>query len=132
MEKLLDLEIINPQRTIFKGYVVSVTVPGSKGEFQVLYNHAELISTLATGRIKIVNEKNEVIYFASSGGIIEVGKNKIIILAEEIYSPEEIDIETTEKEMKNAKSKLFESKSDKEELFNEIEKAKSKLRIVRK
>ncbi|MBN1632715.1 MAG: ATP synthase F1 subunit epsilon [Ignavibacteria bacterium] len=128
----MDLEIINPQRTIFKGYVVSVTVPGSKGEFQVLYNHAELISTLATGRIKIVNEKNEVIYFASSGGIIEVGKNKIIILAEEIYSPEEIDIETTEKEMKNAKSKLFESKSDKEELFNEIEKAKSKLRIVRK
>ena len=120
MEKLLDLEIVSPQKKIFNGFVESVTVPGSKGEFQVLYNHAELVSTLATGRIKIVNDKNEEIYFASSGGVIEVRKNKITILAEEIHTPEEIDITGTEKELAGAKEQLFQPKSNKDETFDKI------------
>lgn len=132
MEKLLELEIISPNKKIYKGHIESVTVPGAKGEFQVLYNHADLVSTLATGRIKIINEKKEEIYFASSGGVIEIIKNKITILAEEIYKPEEIDIAGTEKELKSAKEKLFQPKSNKDETFDNIEKAKSKLRIARK
>lgn len=132
MEKLLELEIVSPNKKIYKGYIESVTVPGTKGEFQVLYNHADLVSTLATGRIKIINEKKEEIYFASSGGVIEIIKNKITILAEEIYKPEEIDIASTEKELKSAKEKLFQPKSNKDETFDNIEKAKSKLRIARK
>jgi F-type H+-transporting ATPase subunit epsilon len=132
LEKLLELEIVSPNKKIYKGFVESVTVPGAKGEFQVLYNHIDLVSTLKTGRIKIVNEKKEEIHFASSGGVIEVIKNKITILAEEIYKPEEIDITGTEKELEVAKEKLFQPKSDKDEAFDKIEKAKSKLRIARK
>jgi len=132
LDKLLNLEIISPQKSIYKGYVESVTVPGTKGEFQVLYNHIDLVSTLAIGRIKILNEKKEEIYFASSGGIIEVRKNNITILAEEIYSPEEINFDTTTAELESAKSKLFEPESDKDEAFIKIEKAKNKLRIAGK
>ena len=132
MEKLLDLEIISPQKKIYKGFVESVTVPGAKGEFQVLFNHIDLVSTLATGRIKIVSGKKEEINFASSGGVIEIVKNKITILAEEIFTPEEIDIAGTEKELEGAKEKLFQPKGDKDDAFDKIEKAKNKLRIARK
>lgn len=132
MEKLLELEIVSPNKKIYNGFVESVTVPGAKGEFQILYNHIDLVSTLATGRIKIINEKKEEINFASSGGVIEIVKNKITILAEEIYLPEEIDVAGTEKELIDAKEKLFQPKSDKDEAFDIIEKAKSKLRIARK
>lgn len=132
MEKLLSLDIVSPQKSIYSGQVESVTVPGAKGEFQVLFNHIDLVSTLATGRIKIINEKKEEIFFASSGGVIEIRKNKITILAEEIYTPEEIDLASTEKEVENAKSLLFKSGSDKDDAFDRIEKAKNKLRVSRK
>lgn len=132
MDKLLHLEIVSPQKSIFKGQVESVTVPGTKGEFQVLYNHIDLVSTLATGRIKILNDKKEEIYFASSGGVIEVRKNKITILAEEIFAREEIDINSVSSELESAKSKLLEPKSDKDDAFFAIEKAKNKLRIAGK
>ncbi len=132
MDKLLNLEIVSPQKSIYKGQVEAVTVPGAKGEFQVLFNHIDLVSTLATGRIKILNDKKEEIYFASSGGVIEVRKNKVTILAEEIYAPEEIDVVITTAELESAKSKLFEPKSDKDEAFDKIQKEKNKLRIARK
>jgi F-type H+-transporting ATPase subunit epsilon len=132
LDKLLNLEIVSPQKSIYKGQVEAVTVPGAKGEFQVLFNHIDLVSTLATGRIKILNDKKEEIYFASSGGVIEVRKNKVTILAEEIYAPEEIDVVITTAELESAKSKLFEPKSDKDEAFDKIQKEKNKLRIARK
>jgi len=62
-----------------------VQVPGSKGSFEVLNNHAPIISTLAPGRMKIVmadGVKN--LFEIQSDGVIEVKKNKIIILAEKL------------------------------------------------
>ncbi len=76
------LEIIAPDQQLFSGEVDLVQVPGSKGSFQILRNHAPIISTLDPGQIKIVNQKGETTFFDVDGGIIEAKNNKIIVLAE--------------------------------------------------
>jgi len=78
----MNLEIIAPDKKLFKGTVKLVQVPGSKGSFEILKDHAPIISTLEKGRIKIMEtDKTEPIFFEINGGVIEVKKNEIIILA---------------------------------------------------
>jgi len=77
----MQLEIITPDKTIFKGKVDSATFPGVKGAFQVLYNHAPIVSILQEGKVvlKTNNTKKEIQIL---GGVVEVLKNKITVLAE--------------------------------------------------
>jgi F-type H+-transporting ATPase subunit epsilon len=78
----MQIEIITPDKTLYKGTVDVATFPGSKGTFQVLKNHAALISSLDRGKI-IVETKNKKEEILVSGGIVEVLNNNIIVLAEE-------------------------------------------------
>ena len=55
----MKLEILTPEKEIFKGDIKSVTLPGTLGEFEILNQHAPIISTLTSGSIKIVTGKNE-------------------------------------------------------------------------
>jgi len=78
----MNLEIITPDKLLFKGIIKLVQVPGSKGSFEILKDHATIISTLEKGRIKIIEtDKTEPLFFEINGGVIEVKKNEIIILA---------------------------------------------------
>jgi len=76
------LEIIAPDQELYSGEVDLVQVPGSKGSFEILRNHAPIISTLEQGRIKIVDQKGLTTFFEVDGGVIEAKNNKIIVLAE--------------------------------------------------
>ena len=76
------LEIITPSTKVFSGEVSLVKLPGSKGSFAVLKNHAPIISTLEAGKIKIIEKGDKVSYFDINGGGGEVKKNKIILLTE--------------------------------------------------
>ncbi|MCF8368408.1 MAG: ATP synthase F1 subunit epsilon [Bacteroidales bacterium] len=78
----MNVEIINPDKTVFSGEASVVQLPGKDGSFEILNNHAPLISVLKQGKVKIVNTQNETLYFEIKGGVIEVQKNKILILAE--------------------------------------------------
>jgi F-type H+-transporting ATPase subunit epsilon len=81
-EKLLNVEIVTPEKVLFSGKAVSVSVPGSKSPFQVLYNHAPIVTSLDLGIIKIIDESNHKLFFASSPGFTEVRQNKVSILVE--------------------------------------------------
>ena len=50
------LEIISPEKTLFKGEVKSILFPGTYGDFQVLNNHAPIVSTLTKGKVKIIGK----------------------------------------------------------------------------
>lgn len=132
MEKLINLEIVGPSKQIYSGKVTSVTAPGSLGEFQILFNHTSMVSNLVNGRLKIVDSENNEILFALNGGILEVKDNNVSILAESIFSPEEIDFEEISGKLENAKSELKKIGTDKEFLFEEIEKLKAQLKITGK
>lgn len=78
----MKLEILTPDKTIYEGEVTSVTVPGTLGSFEVLKDHAPIISTLEDGKVIIRggNKAEEVLFI--TGGVVEVLNNKIIVLAE--------------------------------------------------
>lgn len=77
------LEIITPDRKIFEGEVTSVMVPGTNGTFQMLNNHAAIISTLVNGPVKVRTGVGEEV-FDVKGGVVEMLANKVIILAESV------------------------------------------------
>lgn len=79
----MKLEILTPDERIFDGKVTSISVPGTKGAFTILHNHAPIISTLTKGQIKIVPEGSKAETISIEGGVIEVKKNTIIILADQ-------------------------------------------------
>ena len=76
------LEIITPEKELYNGTVSSVKVPGSAGEFEILNNHASIVSSLINGNIRVINNKEEELNFNIKSGVIEMQKNKIVILAE--------------------------------------------------
>jgi len=92
----MHLEIVSPEAVLYTGKATAVTVPGIDGEFQMLDNHAPIVSSLAEGTVKIkgaaINEKQKK-HFATgkeageilrkiSSGTLEMNDNKIIILAD--------------------------------------------------
>jgi F-type H+-transporting ATPase subunit epsilon len=78
------LEIITPEKKLFAGEIKLVQVPGSKGSFEILKNHAPIISTLEKGTVKILSPVGVETTFNIGGGVIEAKENKIILLAESV------------------------------------------------
>jgi len=76
------VEIITPEKKLFAGETTMVRVPGTMGSFQMLNNHAPIVSTLEKGVIIIRKPEGEELTFEISSGLVECKKNKIVILVE--------------------------------------------------
>ncbi len=95
------LEIVSPEATLFSSDVDSVVLPGINGEFQILENHASIVSVLKSGTIKIHThtqshlvfdelhgeiiphiDDDKVLTLKINSGTIEMNNNKIIVLAD--------------------------------------------------
>jgi F-type H+-transporting ATPase subunit epsilon len=79
----MNLEIITPDKKVFAGEATAVTFPGTEGQFQVLNNHAPLVSTLATGDLTVEAGGAKQV-FRIDGGVVEVLRNRVLVLAEAI------------------------------------------------
>jgi F-type H+-transporting ATPase subunit epsilon len=108
----LHLEIITPAKPFFKGVIKSVTVPGTAGSFQVLVNHAPIISTLDVGELKIEMPDGAKKNYTVGGGTIEVENNHVLVLADSIESVETIDVERAKQAAERARKRLA-NRSDK-------------------
>ena len=78
------LDILTPEKSIFSGEIKLVKVPGSNGSFEVMKNHAPIISSLDKGELKITPAQGADIFYRIEGGVIEVNNNKAIVLVEKI------------------------------------------------
>lgn len=76
----MELDIITPEKKIYSGKIKLVKLPGTKGSFEILRNHAPIISTLEKGRIKIIDMQNDIHFFDISDGVVEASANKIVVL----------------------------------------------------
>jgi len=134
--KTLHVDIVTPSKTAFEGEVQSITIPGTLGNFQVLYNHAPLMSSFEIGQIKIDTEQGEHKIFATSGGTVEVLNNKVVLLAESFESPEEIDTQRAEEAKNRAKKRMAKETEEKEVDILRAElalrRAINRLKIVKK
>ena len=91
----MKLQIVSPEAQLFNGDVESITVPGTAGSFQILNNHAPIVSTLVAGEVKIqgniiLDEQNKekfsqegnFTYLNIKSGTLELSDNKVILLTE--------------------------------------------------
>lgn len=108
----LNLEIISPDSQIFNDKVESITIPGTSGSFQVLKNHAPIISTFEIGIIKIKKAGSDEFHYTTSGGTIEVNNNKILVLSDSIEKVDKIDINRAELAKKRAEERLIKKNED--------------------
>jgi F-type H+-transporting ATPase subunit epsilon len=102
----LYLDIVTPSKSVFLGNIKSITVPGSKGRFQVLVNHAPIVSTFDIGMIKVDFQNSHSDYYATGGGTIEVLDNKITLLADSIELVGDIDVDRALKAKQRAEERL--------------------------
>jgi len=101
----INLEIITPEKTAYKDVIDSVTIPGTLGSFQVLKDHAPLISSFEVGVITVQKNGNKN-YFSTSGGTVEVEKNKILVLADSVEKVDEIDADRARQAKERAEQRL--------------------------
>ncbi len=79
----MKLEIITPEQNVFSGEVDLVTLPGKEGQFQILKDHAPLVSTLKTGDL-VYETKGKKETIGIDGGVVQVLNDKVLVLAEGI------------------------------------------------
>jgi len=78
----MKLEIITPKDKLYEGEVTLVSLPGTLGAFEILKNHAPVISTLTSGDIKIIDAEKISHTFKVKSGLVEASNNNISVLVE--------------------------------------------------
>lgn len=73
------LRVISAQSTVFEGEVSSVSLPGEKGAFMVLENHASIVSTLVKGKLSYTPVGGEACGQVIDGGIVDVDDNVVSV-----------------------------------------------------
>lgn len=107
MAKVLNLEVVTPERVLLTEEAESVVVPATEGSLGLLYNHAPIITGLQPGIIKYRRDNNQHVLVVG-GGFMEVSHNKITILADSAEKPGEIDLERAMDAKERAEKRLKE------------------------
>ena len=106
------MEIVTPKRILLSADVTSFSAPGVVGGFQVLKSHAPLLSTISVGEVKVVESSGKESRFATSGGVVEVRDNKVVLLAETAERADEIDVDRAKISRDRAQKRLAERTVD--------------------
>lgn len=127
-----NLEIFTPLKVVFKGAVKSVTIPGTEGSFQVLQNHAPLISTFTVGLIKLETDSGQTEY-STGGGVFEVKNNDAVIIAQSVESKSDIDLRRAKLSKERAESVLKDPKASHvqlEDARDTLQRAINRIKII--
>lgn len=111
--KYIDVEIITPQKKIFKGKAISVSVPGSQSPFQILYNHAPIVSSLDTGVITLNDSESGKHFYAITSGFIELSNNELSVLVDNAIDAANLNKSEINQTISDLKKEI--EKSDKAE-----------------
>lgn len=132
MADTLHAQILTPEGKLFDGEVLGVQIPGSSGSFEILANHAPIISTLDIGIIRIHKPDRSTIYLAVSGGFVEMNGNRMTLLAEAAEKAEEIDVDRAKLARDRALELLSSKDADRIEAEVALKRAVNRLNVVEK
>jgi len=121
---MLQVDIVTPQHLAYQAEAQSVTLPGAVGPFQVLVNHAPIISALEIGAIKVIDSDGREHHYATNGGFAEVKKNVVSIVVETAEEASAIDVARAQRSLEKAEQRL-------EHLTNLAERAAEKQVVAR-
>lgn len=104
MANAIKFEIVTPECVVFKEEIMQISVPTKEGEITVLPKHIPLVASLMPGVIEIKRINGSLKIISTSGGFIEVLKDKVVILADTAEMAEEIDIDRADEARKRAEN----------------------------
>jgi len=102
----LLLEIITPERLVYRDDVEFVACPTSDGEIGILPHHAPLLSSLGYGELRIRKNGEDEEFFAIAGGFVQVLPDRVVVMAETADMASEIDLERAQEARREAERAL--------------------------
>ena len=125
------LELVTPERLLFNEEVQLVRAPGINGSFGVLAHHAPLLTELGTGMIKVTLANGQETFIATTGGFMQVSREKVIILADAAELSSEIDIERAKQALERARKMLeLPGELTADEIREMAERAQNRIRVA--
>lgn len=133
MATQFQIEVLASDHPFYQGACEMLVFPGIDGEFGVLANHEPMVTCLHEGELRYQID-NEWHYAAVSEGLVEITPNKVIILADTIERPEEIDIKRVEEAKIQAEEKLRQKLSTMEyyQTMTALNKAMNRLKVKKR
>jgi len=123
-EKQFALEIITPTGIVFHGEATSITAPGVLGGFQVLHNHAPMLSALGIGEITVRDSQGQEASYAVTSGFLEVKKNSVVVLADAAEHASQINVDRANRARDRATERVHSKNPD-------VDLERAKLSMVR-
>ena len=122
-QEKIEIDLVSPEKQVFSKMADMVIISGTEGDFGVLPGHAPIVSSIRPGTLEIQDANNIEILFIA-GGIVDVLSNKVSVLASEVYSKEDIQVDECESKIGEFNSEMQNMTSDeeKEKSQNEIDK----------
>jgi len=108
--RTFHIEIVTPRALVFSGEVTLVTLPGVVAPFQVLVNHAPIVTQLEIGDIRVVTKDDQELHFATSGGFVEMKNNVMTVIAETAEMASAIDAARAENAYRRAQERISEAR----------------------
>ncbi len=105
-DKIIELEMVTPERVAFREQADFVVIPAFQGEMGILPEHAPFLVQLQAGEVR-VTKGSQMHHFAISGGFAEIKKNKLSLFAETAEMAEAIDAERAKQALEKAKAETL-------------------------
>lgn len=80
MSHSMILEVITPEKSVYKGEIVLVQLPGVMGSFEIMYNHAPIIAILEKGKLKVIDHERNKFHIDIESGVVEAKDNQIRVI----------------------------------------------------
>jgi len=112
MADTFTFELVSPEKLLISEEVESVLVPGSEGDYQVLPNHAPVLSTLRAGLLDVVLPSGKERRIFVRGGFAETGPDSLTVLAQNAIYSDDLNKAALAQEIKNAEEDVSDAKDD--------------------
>jgi F-type H+-transporting ATPase subunit epsilon len=119
MPTTFHFELVSPDKVLFNGSAQAVLVPGAEGDFQVLSDHAPVMTAMRPGVVGIDDEQGKHIRVFVRGGFADASKSGLILLAETAIPFEDLSADKLGEQIKNAEEDLADAKDDQKPLAQE-------------
>lgn len=114
MAEAFSFELVSPEKHLVSGDASDVLIPGAEGYFQVLANHAPMMSTIKPGVVEVTMEDGETAKYVVFGGFAEVSPDGLTVLAEHAVNVADIDRDDLKQRIQDAREDVADAKTDQE------------------
>ena len=129
----IDVDIVSQEAKLFSGRGELIAIPGVMGELGIVHGHAQLLTALKPGPVRIVNGEEQEIYFVS-GGFAEIQPFKVTVLADVVERAADLDESLALEAKRHAEQLLKDKKADSNyaEVLAELAEAAARLEVIRR